>query len=108
MVEADPVRFRYEFPPSATSSTFNLVGGDDWLGPLTVERVDRPSLAETRLRFKEPGTADTSWRSAELPLQHLLFLPDTEVELTLVATEKVADIQLKVHPGKLAPASRRR
>ena len=42
MVEADPVRFRYEFPPSPASSTFDLAGGDDWLGPITVERVDRP------------------------------------------------------------------
>ncbi len=32
-------------------------------------------------------------------MQHLLFLPDTEVELTLVGNEKLADIQLKVHPA---------
>jgi hypothetical protein len=99
MVEADPVRFRYELPASPASSTFDLAGGDDWLGPLTVERVDRPSLAETRLRVKEPGTAAAGWRTLEGPLQHLLFLPDTEVELTLVGNEKLADVQLKVHPG---------
>ena len=98
MVEADPVRFRYEFPPSPASSTFDIVGGDDWLGPLTVERVDRPSLAETRLRVKEPGSAADGWRTLGGPLQHLLFMPDTEVELTLVANEKLADIKLKVHP----------
>jgi hypothetical protein len=99
MVEADPVRFRYEFPASPTSSTFSLVGGDDWLGPLTVERVDRPMLAETRLRVKEPGTAADGWRTLDGPLQHLLFQPDTEIEFTLVGSEKLADIQLKVHPG---------
>ncbi len=77
MVEADPVRFRYEFPPSPSSSTFELVGGDDWLGPITVERVDRPSLAETRLRVKEPGTAAEGWRTvgwsiaaSALPARH--------------------------------------
>ena len=106
MVEADPVRFRYEFPPSPGSSTFDLDGGDDWLGPITVERVDRPSLAETRLRVKEPGTAAAGWRTLDGPLQHLLFLPDTEVELTLVGNEKLADIQLKVHPGS-PPALKR-
>jgi hypothetical protein len=106
MVEVDPVRFRYEFPPSPESSTFDLVGGDDWLGPLTVERVDRPSLAATRLRVKEPGTAADSWRTLEAPLQHLLFLPDSEVELTLVGNEKLADVQVKVHPGSL-PALKR-
>ena len=98
MVEADPVRFRYEFPPSPKSSKFDLVGGDDWLGPITVERVDRPSLAETRLQVKEPGSAADGWRTLSGPLQHLLFMPDSEVELTLVASEKLADIQLKVHP----------
>ena len=103
MVEAEPVRFRYEFPPSPASSTFDLTGGDDWLGPITVERVDRPSLAATRLRVKEPGTAADGFRTVEDPLQHLLFLPDTEVELTLVGTEPLADAELKIHPGS-APA----
>ena len=58
MVEADPVRFRYEFPASPSSSTFELSGGDDWLEPLRLERVNRPSLAGTRLRVKEPGASD--------------------------------------------------
>ncbi len=40
------------------------------------------------------------------PLQHLLFLPDTEVELTLVGNETLSEIQLKVHPGT-APAIKR-
>ena len=65
MVEADPMRFRYEFPPSPTSSTFNLVGGDDWLGPINVERVDRPSLAETRLQVKEPDRPPTAGRTLQ-------------------------------------------
>jgi hypothetical protein len=99
MVEADPVRFRYEFPPSPSSSTFELIGGDDWLGPIKLERVDRPALAETRLRVKEPGAAYQGFRSIEDPRQHLLFLPDTEVEMTLVGNERLAETQLKVHPG---------
>jgi len=99
MVSVDPVRFRYEFPPSPSSSTFELVGGDDWLGPIAVDRVDRPSLAETSLRVKEPGSAGADWRSVDNSLHQLLFLPDTEVELTLKGSEKLAEIQLKVHPA---------
>jgi hypothetical protein len=106
MVETGPGRFRYEFPPEAASSRFHLTGGDDWLGPLVVERVDRPSLVETRLRVKEPGTADPGFRTIEDPRQHLLFLPDTEVELTLVGSEKLSDATLKVHPG--SPPNTRR
>jgi len=98
MVDVGPAQFRYEFPPSSESSTFGLAGGDDWLGPIALERVDRPSLAETRLRVKEPGATYQGFREVEDPRQHLLFLPDTEVELTLVGNEKLDDTQLKVQP----------
>jgi len=99
MVEMEPARFRFEFPPASSSSTFNLAGGDDWLGPFTLERVDRPTLAETRLRVKERGAAYTGFRGVEDPRRHLLFLPDTEVELTLVGNEELSDTQLKVQAG---------
>jgi hypothetical protein len=98
MVQLDRVRFHYEFPPAAAGSSFRLAGGDDWLGPVTIERVDRPTLATTRLRVKEPGATYSGFREIEDPRQHLLFLPDTQVELTLVGSEKLADLQLKVHP----------
>ncbi|ODU01289.1 MAG: hypothetical protein ABS79_01925 [Planctomycetes bacterium SCN 63-9] len=99
MTEADPVRFRHEFPPSPDSSAFELTGGDDWLNPIMIDRVDRPSLAETRLRVKEPGASYAGFRAIEDPRQHLLFLPDTELELTLVGSESLAGIDLKIHPG---------
>ncbi len=98
MVDVGPAQFRFEFPPSSSRSTFTLAGGDDWLGPVTLERVDRPSLAETRLRVREPGATYQGFRTVEDPRQHLLFLPDTEVELTLVGNEQLDDTQLKVQP----------
>ncbi len=106
MVDVGPAQFRYEFPPSSASSTFDLTGGDDWLGPMTVERVDRPTLAQTRLRVKEPGATCQGFRDVEDPRQHLLFLPDTEVELTLVGNEQLDDTQLKVQP-ETKPAVKR-
>jgi hypothetical protein len=106
LVETGPGRFRYEFPPESASSTFELTGGDDWLNPLILERVDRPSLAETRVRVREPGAAYSGFRTVEDPRQHLVFLPDTEVELTLVGTEPLADARLKIQSGN-TPALRR-
>ena len=49
MVEAEPgaIPLRVSAVGRARRR-FDLTGGDDWLGPLTVERVDRPSLAETQ------------------------------------------------------------
>jgi len=106
MVATESARFQFEFPPSSSSSTFKLEGGDDWLGPLTLERVDRPSLAETRLRVKEPGASYEGFRNVDDARQHLIFLPDTEVELTLVGNEALSDTKLKVHAGN-SPALKR-
>lgn len=106
MAEAEPARFRYEFPPTAKSSTFEVTGGDDWLGPILLERVDRPSLAETRVRVREPGATYAGMRNVEDSHQHLVFLPDTEVELTMVGSESLADIRLKIQSGE-PPAVKR-
>jgi hypothetical protein len=100
MATVAPGRFRHEVPAAPASSTIELTGGDDWLGPITIERVDRPVLAGVRLRVKEPGTASPAFRTVADPRQHLLFLPDTEVELTLTGSEPLAGTQLKVNPGK--------
>ena len=99
MVSTGPNQFRHEFPPSSSSSTFELAGGDDWLGPIPIDRVDRPSLAGVKLRVKEPGSLDKGFRDVDDPRQHLLFFPDTEVEMTLVGSEPLAETKLNVHPG---------
>ena len=104
MIAADESRFRYEFPPSDDSTTFELTGGDDWLGPLTIERVDRPDLAEVGLRVKEPGADD--FRTIEDPRQHLLFLPDTEVMLSLVGSEPLAGATLNAGAADAPDLSR--
>lgn len=100
MVATSPALFRYELPPSTTTTNLELTGGDDWLGPIRVERVDRPALASTRLRVREPGAPTGEFRTVEESAQHPVFLPDTEVELTLVGTEPLSDARLTVHPGK--------
>lgn len=94
-----PGRFRHEFPPTSASSTFELVGGDDWLGPVPIDRVDRPNLAGIKLRVKEPGSGDKGARDIEDPRQHLLFFPDTALDLTLVGSEPLSGTKLDVHPG---------
>ena len=108
MTQSGPANFTFELPASSTSSAIDLTGGDDWLGPITVERVDRPALAETRLRVKEPGATYSGFRTIEDPSQHLLFLPDTEIELTLVGTESISAAKVKIQADKLLPLGARR
>jgi hypothetical protein len=106
MSESGPARFTFELPASSGSSVIDLSGDDDWLGPLGVVRVDRPALAETKIRVKEPGATYTGFRTVEDAQQHLLFLPETEIELTLVGTEPISESQVKIQAGKTLPLSR--
>ena len=106
MVATGPVSFRHELPPSSSSTTFDLTGGDDWLGPIVVERVDRPSLASAKLRVHEPGMAKGTFRVVEEGQQQPVFLPDTEIELTLSANEPISDAKLTVHPGEAPKLTR--
>jgi hypothetical protein len=100
MTVTGPASFRHELSPSSSSTTFSLSGGDDWLGPIKVVRVDRPALESTRLRVREPGSQANTWRVVEERVQQPVFLPDTEVELTLVGNEPISDARLTVHPGE--------
>ncbi|WP_165226273.1 DUF4175 family protein [Aquisphaera insulae] len=100
MTAVAPGVFRHELPPSSDSSTFELTGGDDWLGPIRIERADRPTLQATRLRVRDPGAAKGEFRAVEDPAESLLFLPDTEVEMTLVGSEPIDRTRLDVHPGE--------
>lgn len=100
MTVVAPGRFRLELPPSGESSNFTLTGGDDWLGPIRVERVDRPTLASTAVRVRDSGASEGSWRPVADPRQNLVFLPDTEVELTLVGSEALSAARVEIHPGE--------
>lgn len=103
MSSVSPGVFRHELPPSSGSTTFELRGGDDWLGPIRVERVDRPALQAVKLRVRDPGAAKEEFRAVDDTAQSLIFLPDTEIELTLIGSEPIARTRLDVHPGA-APA----
>jgi hypothetical protein len=99
MTAIGPGRFRHELPPSSASSRLELVGGDDWLGPIRVERVDRPTVQAVKLRARDPGAPKDKFRSVETSGADLVFLPDTDVELTLIGSEPIARTQVDVHPG---------
>lgn len=106
MTVTGPSRFRHELPPSSTSSKFDLTGGDDWLGPIDVIRVDRPTLESTRLRVRDPNTPANAFRPIQDTRQHLIFLPDTEIELTLIGSEPIERTRVEVHPGATPEVTR--
>ncbi len=99
MLATGPSIYRLDLPPSSATTAIEVRGGDDWLDPIKIERVDRPSLVAAKLRVREPGTIGEELKPVEEGIQHPVFLADTEVELTLVGSEPIADVRLTVHPG---------
>jgi hypothetical protein len=76
-------RFRYELPPVEEPLEFTVTGGDDWLGPVRVEPIDRPAIEN--LKIVAIHTAHG--RKEELTLAdidgQLRFLPDTQLMLSV-------------------------
>ena len=99
MTAVAPGRYRLELPPGEASSTFELTGGDDWLGPIPIDRVARPSLAAVGLKVREPGATYEGMREVDDPRRHVAFLPDSEIELTLRGDQTLSDAQIEVRPG---------
>ncbi len=86
--------FRYELPPLAEPVELYLSGGDDWLGPITIEPIDRPSVSLLELTSRRPGSdADETVRVGDANAQ-LLFLPETKLRLRLVASQPLASAEV--------------
>jgi hypothetical protein len=107
LVATGPDSFRHELPPATSNSTFELFGGDDWLGPIRVERVERPVLKAVQIRARDPSVADSEFQPVAGDAQHPVFLPDTELELTLVGNEPIAEAHIAMHPGQPPELDRR-
>ena len=90
----DETSFRYELPPLAEPVELYLTGGDDWLGPITVEPIDRPAISLLELTSRPPGSeAEETIRVGDANAQ-LLFLPETKLRLRLVASQPLASAEV--------------
>lgn len=95
-----PATFRYELPPVVEPIKFAITGGDDWLDPITVWPVDRPTLASLVLLAGDParpGSTPVKHEGAENPL---LFLPRTPLELQLTSRVPLAQAELLTKTGQ--------
>jgi hypothetical protein len=82
--------FRYELPPLVESADVWIRGGDDWFGPVRIEPIDRPAVAELKLTSHPPGTEAVDVHVIGAADEPLLFLQETALELQLVATEALS------------------
>ena len=83
----DASGFRYELAPLAEPAAMHVTGGDDWLGPITVEPVDRPGVRSLEISAVRPGSATAETVRVGETTSQLLFLPQTRLELKLVADQ---------------------
>ena len=100
-------QFRYELPPVEEPVQFSLTGGDDWLGPITVEPLDRPGIQDLRLISQAPGRSEQDAHTFAGQESQLLFLPGTRLELFLTSDLPLASAALASSVGEVPPFEKR-
>jgi len=100
-------RFRYELPPVDEAVSFTLYGGDDWLGPLTIEPLNRPGIEDLKIVSRAPGRDESETHTFGGQESHLLFLPNTKLELSLTSDVPLESAQLVAATGAVPRLERR-
>jgi len=92
----DAAGFRYELAPLAEPADLHVAGGDDWLGPITIEPVDRPGVGKLTIAAVLPGSSGDKPEQVEVgeSTSQLLYLPQTKLTLTLTANQPLARAEL--------------
>lgn len=91
----DEADVQFDMPPLAEAATITIYGGDDWLGPIAIRPVDRPSVARHELWFRGPGDADWRPGSEDDPR----FLRDSEIQLRVYTSVPVEQATLAAKQG---------
>ena len=89
-------QFRYELPPLSKPAEITITGGDDWFGPVKVEPIQRPGVDSLTIVAHTPGKSEQDTFRADDAERQLLFLPTTQLELTLKATQPLASARATV------------
>lgn len=89
--------FRYELPPINQPATFTLRGDDDWLGPVEIVPVDRPSVKNLTLTAWPPGKEKPEVHKAGAEEGQLLFLPTTRLRLEFESDQPLEVAKLMAH-----------
>lgn len=96
MTRFAPGDYRHDLPPVQSPLLVEVEGGDDAVGPITVEPVDRPRVERMELiaqhpTQKEPARPDFAAADDQ---QDLSFLPHTAMRLVIRATAPLKSISL--------------
>lgn len=92
-------RFRYEVPAVVEPTHVSISGGDDWLGPILIEPIDRPAIESLAIVARAPGRSEPTTHSPQGADSQLLFLPRTQLELRLTSTVPLASAKMVAQSG---------
>jgi len=93
--------FRYELPPLSEPLDLTITAGDDWLGPVHVQPIDRPTVESLTIVALQPGSAKPQvFRAGDAETQ-LLFLPKTKLELRIASRHDLENAELVSKDGPM-------
>lgn len=93
--------FRFELPPLEETTEVRIAGGDDWLSPIWVDPIDRPTLESLTLTAQPPGRSEIQAYNVTDTQQ--LFLPKTKLELRLASRMPLETASLTAKAGPQPP-----
>lgn len=96
-------RFRYELPAVLEPTRVFIAGGDDWLGPLRVQPIDRPAIARLEIFAQPPDAKQATRVSAEGSGSQLAFLRKSRLRLRFQSTIPLAHAVLATKQGNPPP-----
>lgn len=99
-------RFRYEIPAVLEPTRVFITGGDDWLGPLYIQPIDRPAIVRLEIDAQPPGAKQSTRVSAEGSGSQLAFLRKTRLRLEFESSVPLASASLICKDGTPPPLRR--
>lgn len=98
-----PNDFRFELEPLAEPTRATIQGGDDWIGPIRLQPIDRPTIVQLILQSRAPGAAPDQREQTSADQPDLQFLRRTELELHLTSRVSLASASLVGRSGAAPP-----
>jgi len=96
--------FRHDFAVIDQPLQLELEGGDDDLGPITLDPVDRPRITNLELISQHPRDASPQHHTFTGDEADLSFLVKTKLAMTIAANVPLSELRLKPESAHPTPA----
>ena len=91
--------FKYEMASVTEPTLVTILGGDDWIGPIRIVPVDRPSAESLVIESLAPGASTWNSQPCNRAGDELQFFRDTKLRLRLVARQPLEEARIAAKAG---------